>query len=286
MNGKPIRLLSLLACALAVAALGAAPTADRYANPFAPPDSGASATPAIPHEAKRLPILTPLPAKIPFTPGPPTARDPFRTPAARAAPVSHDADTDDVVQCANLIYAGAKTSKCFSDKFLEIVGRETNIRTEKKFKPVKLAEEEVFRYPFAVMTGEGAFNLLEQERKNLREYLTRGGFLLASASCSSDEWNRSFRVEIQKVFPDRKLQKIPQDHPLFQTVFDIQSLQLKSGGKGVVEGLEHNGKIVCIYSPEGLNDTPDVQGCCCCGGNEVRNAKEVNVNVFTYALTH
>jgi len=193
---------------------------------------------------------------------------------------------DDQVQCANLIYAGAKTSQCFSDKFLDIVDRETNIRTEKKFQPVKLSEEGLFDYPFALMTGEGNFTLLEPERKILRDYLTRGGFLLASASCSSDEWNRSFRVEIQKVFPDKKMERLDVSHPLFRTVFDIQSLRLKSGGTGVLEGLEHNGKIVLIYSSEGLNDTPDVEGCCCCGGNEVSNAKEVNVNIFTYALTH
>ena len=47
------------------------------------------------------------------------------------------------------------------------------------------------------------------------------------------------------------------------------------------------GKIVLIYSQEGLNDTANAGGgCCCCGGNEIRNSQEINVNVFTYALTH
>ncbi|MCA9429391.1 MAG: hypothetical protein KC940_02670, partial [Candidatus Omnitrophica bacterium] len=60
----------------------------------------------------------------------------------------------------------------------------------------------------------------------------------------------------------------------------------KSSGSAVLEGLEIDGRIVMIYSPEGLNDTSNVQGCCCCGGNEVKNSQEVNVNVITYSLTH
>jgi hypothetical protein len=192
----------------------------------------------------------------------------------------------EVVKCANLVYAGSKSSVCFSDKFLQIAQRETNAIPDPKFTTVKLASEEMFEYPFSIMTGEGGFTLPEKERKNLRLYLTRGGFLLASAGCSSQEWDRSFRAEIKKVFPEYKLEKIPMEHPIFSTVFDVKKINLKSGGTAFLEGLVIDDKIVMIYSPEGLNDTPEVKGCCCCGGNEVRNCREINVNIFTYALTH
>ncbi|MCA9307730.1 MAG: hypothetical protein KDA16_14465 [Phycisphaerales bacterium] len=26
-------------------------------------------------------------------------------------------------------------------------------------------------------------------------------------------------------------------------------------------------------------------GCCCCGGNEIRNARYINANILAYALT-
>lgn len=190
------------------------------------------------------------------------------------------------VKTANLIYAGSKSSVCFSEKFLDTVQRETNIEPEKKFTTVKLGKDEMFEYPFAIMTGEGAFSLQEEERVNLKSYLTRGGFLLASAGCSSRDWDRSFRKEIQKIFPDISLAKLKMEHPIHHTVFDISSIKLKNGGSTSLEGLEIDGRIVLIYSPEGLNDTPNVKGCCCCGGNEVRNCQEINVNIFTYALTH
>ena len=98
------------------------------------------------------------------------------------------------VECANLIYAGTKSSVCFSAVFLSTVASETSINTSRKFKPVKLAEKEIFHFPFAVITGEGAFTLTDDERKNLKQYLEKGGFLLASAGCSSKEWETRSRT--------------------------------------------------------------------------------------------
>jgi hypothetical protein len=192
----------------------------------------------------------------------------------------------DVVRCANLIYSGSKSSVCFSDKFLATVEKETNIIADRKFTPVKLVSKEMYEFPFAIMTGEGVFTLPEAERKNLRAYLQRGGFLLASAGCSSTEWNQSFRREIKQVLPQSELKKIPLTHPLFRTVFEINTIALAHGGATQLEGIEIDGRIVLIYSSEGLNDTGNVKGCCCCGGNEVKNCHEINVNVFSYALTH
>ena len=204
----------------------------------------------------------------------------------RSAPSSPRRDAPEV-KCANLTYAGNKTSKCFSDKFLATILRETNILPKRNFDQVELSSKQLFDYPFSVMTGEGAFSLPEPERINLRSYLERGGFLLASAGCSSPEWDQAFRREIQRIFPNRKLEKISMDHMVFKTVFDITEIKLKkSSGTAVLEGLEIDGRIVLIYSSEGLNDTSSVEGCCCCGGNEVKNSQEINVNVFTYSLTH
>ncbi len=192
--------------------------------------------------------------------------------------------TGEAVECANLIYAGTKSSVCFSEEFLSTVASETSIKTSRKFKPVKLAEKEIFHFPFAVMTGEGAFTLTDDERKNLKAYLEKGGFLLASASCSSKEWGDSFAHEMETIFPDRKLAEVPMDHPIFRTVFEVKQLDMSHGGVAKLHGLTIGGKIVLIYSSDGLNDTGTMHGCCCCGGNEIRNSQKVNVNILAYAL--
>jgi hypothetical protein len=190
----------------------------------------------------------------------------------------------DAVECANLIYAGTKSSVCFSEEFLSSVASETTINTSRKFKPVKLGEKEVFRFPFAAMTGEGAFMLTDDERKNLKLYLEKGGFLLASAGCSSKEWGDSFMHEIEAIFPDRKLEEVPMNHPIFRTVYDVQRLDMSHGGEAKLLGLTIGGKIVLIFSADGLNDTATMHGCCCCGGNEIQNSQKVNANILAYAL--
>lgn len=200
-----------------------------------------------------------------------------------ASPPAEAPRDGDAVQSANLIYAGTRSSVCFSDKFLTILARETTINTARKFKPVKAADSEIFDFPFVVMTGEGAFTLTDQERENLQRYLERGGFVLASAGCSSKQWDASFRREIAAIFPDRPLEPLSLSHDVFNTVYEITSLETK-GAPAQLEGMAIGSKIVLIYSPDGLNDTSTMHGCCCCGGNEIRNAQKVNVNILAYAL--
>jgi len=192
-----------------------------------------------------------------------------------------------VIQCANLIYGGTHTSRCFSDEFLSSVQKETTIATARRFKSVKLASEELFEFPFVVMTGESSFHFTSAERENLKRYLTSGGFLLASAGCSNKDWDRSFRREVKTIFGSKTLKRIEMKHPMFRTVHTIEKLKLHHPtGDAALEGIEHDGKLVAVYSHHGLNDTAHTEGCCCCGGNEIDNSLEVNVNIFVYALLH
>ena len=71
---------------------------------------------------------------------------------------------------------------------------------------MKLSSDSIYEFPLVIMTGEGDFQLSEAERENLRRYVERGGFLLASAGCSSTEWDRAFRREMAMVFPNHPLQ--------------------------------------------------------------------------------
>lgn len=192
-----------------------------------------------------------------------------------------------VIQCANLIYGGTHTSRCFSDEFLSAVQRETTVATERRFKTVKLAGDELFHFPFVVMTGEQDFHFTQKERENLKKYLENGGFLLSSAGCSNKDFDRAFRREMTAIFGKDTVKKIPMDHPIFRTVNHIKELELSHpAAPPSLDGLEINGKMVVVYSSHGLNDTPHTEGCCCCGGNEIKNSLKVNVNILVYALLH
>ena len=195
-------------------------------------------------------------------------------------------EPDSIVQVANLVYAGIKSSQCFSDHFLVKAEKESAISTSRRFHAVKLGSEELFSFPLVIMTGEGGFQLPDRERENLRRYVERGGFLLASAGCSSNEWDRSFRREMARVFPEFPLQPLGMNHPIFHTVYEIAELKAKHGKPRPLEGVTIGGRVGIIYSQDGLNDTAHTTGCCCCGGNEITNAIQVNVNILAYALLY
>ncbi|MHB8862925.1 MAG: DUF4159 domain-containing protein [Pirellulaceae bacterium] len=195
-------------------------------------------------------------------------------------------EPEGVVQVANLVYAGVKSSQCFSDHFLIETQKATAISTSRRFHAVKLHDDEIYSHPLLIMTGEGTFSLTDPERENLRRYIGRGGFLLASAGCSSQEWDRSFRRELASIFAEHPLSPLSMDHPVFHTVRDISELEATHGTPRPLEGITIQGRLAIVYSQDGLNDTAHMQGCCCCGGNEISNSVEVNVNILAYALTH
>jgi len=202
---------------------------------------------------------------------------------APATPVRSDLT---LLQCGNLIYSGNKSSVCFADRFLGEVARQTNLRVNPKFCPVRLDADALFDYPFCVMSGNENFSLNQKERQQLRKYLTQGGFLLVSPGCSDEKWDKSFRQEIKVCFPEYPLQKIQMTHPIFSIVNPITRLADKRGKPVFLEGLEINGRLVLVYSRDGLNDVEHASGCCCCGGNEIQDPARVNVNVFTYAVLY
>src|SRR3982750_1692775 len=121
-------------------------------------------------------------------------------------------EPDGIVQVANLVYAGTKSSTCFSDHFLAQAEKDSHVSTSRRFHAVKLASEELFEFPLVIMTGEGSFELPDAERQNLRKFIQNGGMLLASASCSSPDWDRSFRAEMAKIFPENAMSALKMDH--------------------------------------------------------------------------
>jgi hypothetical protein len=208
----------------------------------------------------------------------------FSQPGAVTQPPVHSDLT--LLQCANLIYAGNKSSVCFADNFLKDAAAQTNLRVNKRFCPVRMDAEALYDYPFSVMSGNESFSLTEKERQQLRKYLTQGGFLLASPGCSDETWDKAFRREIKLCFPEYPLQAIPMTHPVFSVVNPIPRLVEKHGKTVSLEGLEINGRLVLVYSKDGLNDVQHASGCCCCGGDEIQDPARVNVNVFTYAVLY
>ena len=213
------------------------------------------------------------------------AKDPDSTNVI-ADPPTVGGESAGKVQVAHVVYARDKSSECFSDHFLKRAEKDSEVSTSQRLHSVELDTDDLYGYPLLIMTGEGSFALTEIERKNLRTFVQRGGFLLASAGCSSKEWDTSFRREMSKVFSDIKMEPLKMDHLVFHTVYDIDRLNGKNDPPKPLEGIHIGSRLGVLYSQDGLNDTKHKEGCCCCGGNEITNSEMVNVNILVYSLLH
>ena len=54
----------------------------------------------------------------------------------------------------------------------------------------------------------------------LREYLLRGGFFMCDDFHGDEEWSVFVR-SMRRVFPDREIVDIPDDDPIFHTLYDL-----------------------------------------------------------------
>ena len=83
--------------------------------------------------------------------------------------------------------------------------------------------------PFVYLTGHRDFTLLDNEVKNIRDYLMLGGAVWADSALAGrrSRFDVAFRREMGRVFPDREFEELNPDHELFDSFF--QNTPLPSG---------------------------------------------------------
>lgn len=113
--------------------------------------------------------------------------------------------------------------------------------------------------PFAYLAGRQLFQPSRRERFHLGTYIRRGGFLFVD-DCNHDIdglFAKSFEAFITDEFGSNALQNLPNDHPLYTTLFRFDgppttSVELNGWGDNLVH--EHlkavmiGGKIGILYS--------------------------------------
>jgi hypothetical protein len=106
-------------------------------------------------------------------------------------------------------------------RFARILRRLTKINVRSVEQPVNLDDgDDVFDWPFLIVGLPGMWELTDAQTAKLREYLLRGGYLLCDSFFGTAEW-AGFESGMRRVFPDRQIVDLPDDHPLFHTVFDL-----------------------------------------------------------------
>lgn len=102
---------------------------------------------------------------------------------------------------------------------------------EPKFYTADVTSDELFDYPFVLLTGHGNIEFSDNEIKRLRKYIENGGFIYADDDYGMDE---SFRREMKKLFPKEELKELPFNHKIYSAHYSFP--------KGLPKIHEHDSK--------------------------------------------
>lgn len=117
---------------------------------------------------------------------------------------------------------------------------------------------EIYDVPMLYITGYQPFDLTQRQREALREYLLNGGTLLADATLGSPAFGESFVREVKTMFPDRKFDTLPLDHPIYRAYFNYANVNYYAIEKGVntpvespprLMGMNLAARTAVIFSP-------------------------------------
>ena len=84
-------------------------------------------------------------------------------------------------------------------------------------------DPELTLYPAAYISEPGYWNPSDAEVEGLRNYLLKGGFLIAD-DFRDPEW-RNFDAQMKRVIPGAEFVELDESHPIFDSFFRIESLK-------------------------------------------------------------
>lgn len=128
-----------------------------------------------------------------------------------------------------------------------------NIDTTINEKPQTVAagDEAIFQYPFLHMTGHGNVYFSDEEAENLRTYLISGGFLHVDDNYGMAPY---LREALKKVFPNKELEELPVNHPIFEQTYSfpqgLPKIHEHDGKRPQALGIFHEGRLVLLFTLE------------------------------------
>ncbi|MDG2176087.1 MAG: DUF4159 domain-containing protein [Gammaproteobacteria bacterium] len=184
--------------------------------------------------------------------------------------------------------------------FAHLLERLTTLDVRSVEQPVNLDDgDDAFFWPFLISGVVGSWNLTDRQAGKLSEHLLKGGFLLCDSFYGEYEWN-GFMKSLQRVFPDRAVVDLPDNHPIFHTLFDLSDKRQIPTWQYLPQGYRDNGdqpKWRAILDDDGRimvmitfnNDIADGWQRADDPGYpqfEANLAIRMGVNFAIYALTH
>jgi hypothetical protein len=157
---------------------------------------------------------------------------------------------------------------------------------------LSFSDPEIFRYPFAYVSEPGFWTMDDKELAGLQAYVKKGGFVMFDDFAQNHWYN--FQARWMQAFPNLRLVKLDRSHPIFDSFFHIESIEmshpyygLKSEFWGAYEDNDPAKRLVMIANYN--NDIGDYMEWSDEGFFSIslsNEAYKLAVNYVVYAMTH
>ena len=156
-----------------------------------------------------------------------------------------------------------------------------------------LDDPRIFENPIIYMSEPGFWITHEEEARNLREYLLKGGFIIFDDFEGEDDWS-NLVAQMKEALPEHHFIRLDVSSPVFQSFFGIRHLEVPHPNYngppaffGMFENNDPAGRLMAIanfnndlgdyweWSAEGLY-----------GSDPTNDAYRLGVNYIVYAMTH
>jgi len=180
------------------------------------------------------------------------------------------------------------------DRLLEHLRTASGVKVANRAVPVGLTDDQVYRFPVLYMAGHYDPALTDEEKRRLKDYLERGGFLFAEACCGMPGFDKGFRALMAELFPDAPLEDVPANSPLLngQAGYRIDKVQFSAALRDEQPKLDRarllavtlDDRCAVVYSPyalgPGLDGIPTFHS----RGYAPDDARRIAANILLYAL--
>ena len=111
-----------------------------------------------------------------------------------------------------------------SDRHLSAAVRRLTLVNARSVEQPVAAEDgdDIYNWPWLYAVEVGHWDLTDLQAAKLRDYLDRGGFFLCDDFHGTMEWN-TFVASMKRVFPNRSIVDLPDNQPIFHTVYDLDT---------------------------------------------------------------
>ena len=158
-----------------------------------------------------------------------------------------------------------------------------------------LDDPELFKYPISYLTEPGYWYPDDQEAAGLRTWIAKGGFLIVDDFYFDRQW-AVFEAGMRKVLPDARIFPMSLDHPVFNSFFQIESLEgmthpatqlAKAQYLGIYEDNDPSKRLqVIINYNNDIGDYMEWSGEGWYPANLSNDAYKFATNYIVYGMTH